>query len=79
MRLLPTLPWFEVLATDLSASSVITRMVQTALLSLSLALSAGWVQKVASSSAAAHSSGSTATFLSRVERRSITTVTSRSM
>lgn len=45
----------------LSARSVTTRMVRTALLSLSLAVSAGCVQNVASSRLAAHRSGNTAT------------------
>ena len=65
--------------TDLRARRVTTRMVHTALFSFSLAVSAGWVQNVASSRLAAHSSGNTATFLSSVERRSITRLTSMSI
>lgn len=64
---------------NLRESRVMTRMMQTELFSLSRELSAGWVQNVANSREAAHNSGNTATFLSRVDLLSITRLTSMSM
>ena len=65
--------------TYLRERRVMTRMIQTELLSLSLAVSAGWVQKVANSREAAQRSGRTATFLSRIDLLSSMRLTSMSI
>ena len=63
----------------LSERRVITRRRQQELFSLSLAVSAGWVQKVARRREATQRRGNTATFLSSLDLRSITRLTSMSM